>query len=202
MKAKRADIRRAKQEMLKTRLWPRASIATDELELRPYTAYDIEPFVRSIDDEVRYWQGLDQRTIDIYVTSLQFLVRWPHRAFPHRYLALVRDGRFAGGYQMRPSVGRRDRWDVELGWWLAPEARGQGLGRASLAVALVHVHRDLGLRVAQMGTEVHNVRAVRQIEAVGATPLEEGRHTLPNGRVIDARWYHHVATEADWSGWV
>ncbi len=71
---------------------------------------------------------------------------------------------------------------------------GQGLGRASLAVALVHVHRDLGLPVARMGTEVHNVRAIRQIEAVGATPVEEGRHTLPDGRVIDARWYHHVAS--------
>jgi hypothetical protein len=84
--------------MMKARLWPRASIATDELELRPFTAHDIQPFVRSIDDEVRYWQGFD-----------------------------------------------------------------------------------------------HNMRAIRQIEAVGATPVEEGRHTLPNGTVIDARWYHHVA---------
>ena len=93
-----------------------------------------------------------------------------------------------------PASGGATGGTWRLGWWLAPEARGQGLGRASLAVALVHVHRDLGLRVARMGTEVHNVRAIRQIEAVGATPVEEGRHTLPDGRVIDARWYHHVAS--------
>jgi hypothetical protein len=31
-----------------------------------------------------------------------------------------------------------------------------------------------------MGTEVDNARAIRQ-----------GSHTLPNGRMVTARWYHH-----------
>lgn len=53
--------------------------------------------------------------------------------------------------------------------------------------------RDLGLPVARTGTEVGNLRAVRQIEAVGATPVREGPPTLPNGRVIAGRWYHHTA---------
>jgi hypothetical protein len=44
-----------------------------------------------------------------------------------------------------------------------------------------------------MGTGTDNVRAVRQIEANGAVPVGEGRHTLPNGRVVTARWYHHTA---------
>ena len=66
-------------------------------------------------------------------------------------------------------------------------------GFASPAAVLTHVHGDLGLRVARMGTEVGNVRAVRQIEAAGPVPVREGSHTLPNGRVITGRWYHHVA---------
>jgi hypothetical protein len=42
-----------------------------------------------------------------------------------------------------------------------------------------------------MGTEVDNFRAIRQIEAVGAVAVREGSHTLPNGRMVTARWYHH-----------
>ena len=137
--ATRAEIKRAKKAMMKVRHWSTSRIVAGDLELRSYTADDLEPFVRSVDEDVLYWQG----------------------------------------------------FHVELGWWLAPEARGKGLGRASLAAALRYVHGELGPGVARMGTEVANVRAVRQIEANGSVAVDEGPHTLPNGRVVTARWYHH-----------
>ncbi len=179
---------------MKVRSWrPSQRVVTDELELRGFTAYDIEPFWRSIDDEVRYWQGYEQQHVDGYDWLLQVVVRYPNKVPPCRLIAVAHEGQFAGVYFLGPSIGWRSRWDVELGWWLAPEARGRGLGRASLAVVLAHVHRDLGLQVARMGTEADNVRAVRQIEAAGAKLVREGSHTLPNGRIAAARWYHHVA---------
>jgi RimJ/RimL family protein N-acetyltransferase len=180
--------------MTKVRSWPPVTrTVVDGVELRGHTPADIEPFWQSIDDEVRYWQGYGQRNVDGYDWLLRMVARFPDQVPPFRLLAVVHDGRYAGSYSLTPSIGRRDRWDVELGWWLGPEARGQGLGTASLAAVLAHVHGDLGLPVARMGTGIDNVRAVRQIEANGAVPVGEGRHTLPNGRVVTARWYHHTA---------
>ena len=174
------------------RRWPASSVVvTDELELRPLIADDVEPFLRSIDRDVRFWQGFDGETVKRYSAALEATTRSPDAALPWRFLAVVRGGQFIGNYQLRPSIERGDAWHVQLGWWLAPEARGQGLGRASLASALAHVHRDLGLRVARMGTGVDNIRAVRQIEAVGAVPVSEGHHALPNRTVVESRWYHH-----------
>jgi RimJ/RimL family protein N-acetyltransferase len=174
------------------RRWPASSVVvTDELELRPLIADDVEPFLRSIDRDVRFWQGFDEQYVKTYAAVLEAATRSPDTVLPWRFLAVVRGGQFIGNYQLRPSIERGDVWHVQLGWWLAPEARGQGLGRASLAAALAHVHRDLGLRVARMGTGVDNVRAVRQIEAAGALPVCQGHHTLPNGSVVESRWYHH-----------
>jgi RimJ/RimL family protein N-acetyltransferase len=151
----------------------------------------MQPFCESIDDDVCYWQGYEPPNIAQYRSLLQLVIRWPDRVPPVRPLALTCEGQFAGAYFLTPSIWWRDRWNVALGWWLAPEPRGRGLGRSSLSVVLAHVHRDLGLRVARMGTGVDNVRAVRQIEANGAVAVDEGPHTLPNGRVVTARWYHH-----------
>jgi hypothetical protein len=103
-----------------------------------------------------------EQYVKTYAAVLEAATRSPDTLLPWRFLAVVRGGQFIGNYQLRPSIERGDVWHVQLGWWLAPEARGQGLGRASLAAALAHVHRDLGLRVARMGTGVDNVgRSVR-----------------------------------------
>ena len=195
MRAVKQYQRRSWQQTTKVRSWPPlVPTVVDGVELRRHTPSDIEPFWQSIDDDVRYWQGYEQRHVDAYDWLLRMVTRYPDMVPHARLLAVVHDGRYAGSYSLTPSIGRRDRWDVALGWWLGPEARGQGLGRASLAAVLAYVHCDLGLRVARMGTEDRNVRAVRQIEANGAVLVSERRHTLPNGRVVKARWYHHTAS--------
>jgi RimJ/RimL family protein N-acetyltransferase len=172
--------------------WPASWVVGEGFALRPLVADDREPFLRSIDQEVWYWQGLDERSIEGYAAMFEVLGK-ARVGLTARYLGLLRDGELAGNYSLRPTLDGSDRRAVELGWWLAPAVRGQGLGKASLAAVLHHVHRDLGARVALMGTDVDNVRAIGQIEAVGATPVREGHHTLPNGRVVVGRWYHHRA---------
>src|SRR5262245_34327261 len=174
----------------KVRRWRPVAVETDGLELRPLAAGDVEAFLDSIDDEVRRWQGYDDRAVAAYGKQCAVMVRAPGM-LPLRLLALVRDGRFVGYYVLTSPSRRRDWWDVELGWWLASEARGQGLGWTSLAAVLRYVHRSLGLPVARMGTDIDNIRAVRQIEAAGAVPVHEGEHKLPDGRVVVGRWYHH-----------
>jgi hypothetical protein len=117
---------------MKVRSWPpSAPIVTDDLELRGFMAYDMQPFCESIDDDVCYWQGYEPPNIAQYRSLLQLVIRWPDRVPPVRPLALTCEGQFAGAYFLTPSIWWRDRWK------------------------------------------------------------DEGPHTLPNGRVVTARWYHH-----------
>jgi len=179
------------RQSLKVRDWPPVRrIGAEGFELRGLRAHDIQPFYRSIDDEVRHWLGYRQQNVDSFGWVLQLVVRYPTRVPPIRPLAVIRDDEFAGVYLLAPSIRRRDRWGAQLAWWLAPDARGQGLGRASLDAALGYVRRDLHLRVL-MVTEADNVRAVRQIEGAGAVLAREELGTLPNGRVTMTRRYHY-----------
>lgn len=55
--------------------WPASSVIGEGFALRPLVADDREPFLRSMDHEVRYWQGLDERSIETY--TAMFEPWWP-----------------------------------------------------------------------------------------------------------------------------
>ena len=54
---------------------------------------------------------------------------------------------------------------------------------------LSYVHRHLRLPFTRMGTAVDNVRARRQIEAVGAYEAVHGVRRLPNGGTVQVVWH-------------
>ncbi|MGW2933351.1 GNAT family N-acetyltransferase [Streptomyces sp. NPDC001156] len=84
----------------------------------------------------------------------------------------------------------------EIGGWLAPHARGQGLG-AELFRAVANLgHAHLGLQIVRAGHETTNTASARALAGAGFV-ADEGpsRHTLRNGREIDARWLWHTAAE-------
>jgi RimJ/RimL family protein N-acetyltransferase len=74
--------------------------------------------------------------------------------------------------------------------------RGKGLGRASLAALLAHLHDEVRVPALWMGTSDSNRRTIAQIESTGARMALAEPHTLPNGRVVPGRWYVHEGTPA------
>lgn len=165
---------------------------SDRLELGPPRRRHANAFVSSIDEEVRLWQGYTDAEVDTWHTAFQLVTRTPPPPGCPRWLVATErgGGGFAASYKL--SSVSADGSDAELGWWLAPEARGRGLGKESLAVVLDYVHEHLGVAAVWMGTGEANGRAIAQIEAVGGTFEGNRPHELPNGSRVSTRWYLHA----------
>jgi RimJ/RimL family protein N-acetyltransferase len=163
--------------------------------LRPIVRSDRDAFLASIDDEVCFWQGYGPKSIRGWQRAfrpIRFHVR--HGGGRRSYWLAVCDessGAFVGQYAMHQVDLDESR--TELGWWLAPEYRGLGLGTQSLRLALYHAHSNLGIATVRMGTTATNVRAIAQIRAAGATQTGVVDHKLPNGKLIPGLWFEHVA---------
>jgi RimJ/RimL family protein N-acetyltransferase len=77
---------------------------------------------------------------------------------------------------------------AEVGWWMAADVRGQGIGKVGLRLA-VEGFRDAGLETLIVGTAENNIAVHRSVEWLGGLLEKSGPHKLPNGKVIDSRWY-------------
>jgi RimJ/RimL family protein N-acetyltransferase len=96
-------------------------------------------------------------------------------------------GRLAGGLGL-------DRDTGEVGGWLAPGFRGRGLGSSLFAGAAQFGHQHLGLASLTAGTEPGNHACVAGLTSAGFIPAPgPSTHTLPDGRVVPARWFRHEA---------
>jgi RimJ/RimL family protein N-acetyltransferase len=85
-----------------------------------------------------------------------------------------------------------DRDTGEIGGWLAPGFRGQGLGAALFAGAAEFAHHHLGVASVLAGTENENAACIRALTAAGFIPAAgPATHALENGRVATARWFCH-----------
>ncbi|MEU6194305.1 GNAT family protein [Streptomyces sp. NPDC047061] len=98
------------------------------------------------------------------------------------------DGRYAGATGLFPGTG-------EVGGWLAPHARGLGLGTELFRAAAVLGHAHLGLRTLRAGYEPANAASGRALAGAGfVAAVGPPRHTLPDGREIEARWVRYMTT--------
>ncbi|KOV96240.1 GNAT family N-acetyltransferase [Streptomyces sp. NRRL B-3648] len=97
------------------------------------------------------------------------------------------DLRYAGALELHPQRG-------EMGGWLAPGCRGQGLGTELFRAGVELAHTHLGLATIRAGAEPANAASRRALAGAGFLP-DRGplRHTLPDGRVVDAVWHRHDA---------
>lgn len=76
----------------------------------------------------------------------------------------------------------------ELGWSMAPYARGKGYGTEALRAALDSIHRN-GMRRVTIGTKEDNEPVRRVLERIGAQQVGTGPHTLPDGSTVPSVWY-------------
>ncbi|MGW1534516.1 GNAT family N-acetyltransferase [Streptomyces aureus] len=96
------------------------------------------------------------------------------------------DGRYAGATIINLKSG-------EIGGWLAPSYRRQGLGIELFRAAVQLGHRHLGIKVVRAGAEPTNSASRGALAAVGFTAAPgPTRFTLGDGREIDACWYQHA----------
>ncbi len=169
---------------------------SERLELGPPHRRHADAFMSSIDEEVRRWHGYADSDIDTWRTALVLVTRRRQPPGCPRWLFAAErsSGAFAGSYKVH-SVSK-DGADAELGWWMAPGARGRGLGRESLAMVLDYIHDHLGIASVWMATDEANARAIAQIEAVGAVFEGLRPHELPNGSKVPSRWYLHAGGQA------
>ncbi|MGW1068326.1 GNAT family N-acetyltransferase [Streptomyces aureus] len=95
------------------------------------------------------------------------------------------DGRFAGATSVNLKSG-------EIGGWLAPGYRRQGLGVELFRAAIQLGHRHLGFNVVRAGAEPTNKPSREALEAAGFAAVPgPPRFTLGDGREVDACWYQH-----------
>ena len=94
------------------------------------------------------------------------------------FVAVTDDGRFVGMANGGPAPGRSDAAGV-YGMWVAPEARGQGLG-AALLEAVEGWARSAGYDLIGLGVTTTNEAAIRLYASRGYVDLGE-RHPLRDG---------------------
>jgi RimJ/RimL family protein N-acetyltransferase len=120
----------------------------------------------------------------------QILLRPP----PHLAAIDPADGRVAGAIEVDPDTG-------EVGGWLAPRFRGRGLGAGLFAGAAEFAHQHLGIPAVTAGTESSNAACVAALVSAGFIPaVGPDTHTLPDGRVVPARWFRHGSVQTSICG--
>jgi RimJ/RimL family protein N-acetyltransferase len=85
------------------------------------------------------------------------------RPFGYYRITRVADGRAIGGVGFK---GRPDGGQVEIGYGLAPSARGHGYA-AEAVIALVGIAAEHGLTAVLADTEIDNIASQRTLERAG-----------------------------------
>ncbi|MEV6112832.1 GNAT family N-acetyltransferase [Streptomyces sp. NPDC052109] len=97
---------------------------------------------------------------------------------------------YAGALELEQRTG-------EMGGWLAPACRGQGLGAELFRAGAALAHTHAGLSTVRAGAEPGNTASRRALAGAGFLP-DEGppRRSLPDGRVVEAVWHRHDSATA------
>jgi RimJ/RimL family protein N-acetyltransferase len=143
-------------------------LLTARMRLRQWRDEDVEPLARLYADP-GYLEHMPALDLDATVAQVDwFRRRWDELGFGLWAAEDLSSGAFLG----RIGVTRHDDWPleagpVEVGWTLAPEARGRGLalegGRAALTAAFRHLELDRVLSI----TTPANRRSRRVMERLG-----------------------------------
>lgn len=102
-------------------------------------------------------------------TADELRAQWEEPRYP--WLVAIEDERVVG-YAKAGAWRARDayRWTAEVGFYLAPDCRGRGLGRALLDALVVELTAR-GFRSAVGGVTLPNHASVRLMERAGFAPI-------------------------------
>jgi RimJ/RimL family protein N-acetyltransferase len=136
------------------------------LLLRPWREEDVDAYWEALESPGgRLWHGSAMQTRDDVVATLARRRDWS--TGDHASWALV-DGRELLGSISLHRIDR-EQGDGELGYWIAPAARGRGLAVTAAAAVCRWAFSDLGLHRIQLFHAVENVASARVAEKAGFT---------------------------------
>ncbi|MGW3209851.1 GNAT family N-acetyltransferase [Streptomyces sp. NPDC001135] len=190
----------------------RHALTTERLLLfTPRTRLDVAAaLAASADAEAQRWLGTQADQVLPDPGTRRALLAWrpagddgrrlprklaqPYVPGPDDPLLLVcvrrSDLAYAGALELEHRTG-------EMGGWLAPACRGQGLGAELFRAGAALAHTHAGLTTVRAGAEPGNTASRRALARAGfVADAGPPRHTLPDGRVVDAVWHRHDSTAA------
>jgi RimJ/RimL family protein N-acetyltransferase len=174
------------QLLRQTRLAPAAihPVSTERLVLRPPCTRDSRAYAASLDGAMMAANGWPESMRRWSITIMRHADR-----VPLRNMTVIAD-RVTDELVGWISLSNVDRagGSCELGWTMAPHARGKGYGTEAIRAALDSIHRHVVRRVV-IGTKEDNLPVRRVMERIGAQQIRTGLHTLPNGQTVPTVWY-------------
>ena len=161
---------------------PAHHVPGDRVVLRTPTKDDADALLASIDDEVMQRNGWTVAHRSDWDHLFHHVDRHPQL---WAQLAVeLPDGEVVGLI-----TGELHEALLVLGWWLAPGARGMGIGTSMLQQAIAFWSAHVRVDSIRASTEVDNEAARRQIEKAGGVPLLGLTTTLPDGRETEGIEY-------------
>ena len=165
-----------------------------DLLLRPWRQDDADAYWAALESPGgRLWHGSALGSRDELVAALERRRDWT--VGDHASWALVDGAELLGSI----SIHRIDRVqdDGEIGYWIAPSARGRGLAALAVRAACGWGFTDLGLHRIQLFHAVENGASARVAEKAGFT--REGRlrqsHRYGDGVRHDELLWARLATD-------
>jgi RimJ/RimL family protein N-acetyltransferase len=152
-------------------------IETERLRMRPASPNDVESLVAMHEDPlVRETFGTPTRAeIEEWIGRAED--EWAERGQGRMTLLDRESGAFLGrsGLKWWPEFG-----EVEVGWVLAPGARGRGLATEAGRASLEWAFRDLDVPYVTAYISPINANSIAVAERLGMTPLREDvLHDVP-----------------------
>ena len=169
-------------------------LQASEFLLRPWRDDDVEAYWAALESPGgRLWHGSTFGSRDELAAALVRRGDWTTR--DQASWALVDGAELLGSI----SVHRidRDQGDAEVGYWIAPSARGRGLAGVAVQAVCRWAFADLGLHRIQLFHAVENEASARVAEKAGFT--WEGRlrqsHRYGDGIRHDELLWARLATD-------
>jgi RimJ/RimL family protein N-acetyltransferase len=171
------------------------------IRLRRFVAADAPAVARACDDEVsaRFLPGLPfpygEEDARAYVAWCDELWHEAQR-FPFAVVDPATDA-LLGAIDVRPVGGGSD-----VGYWIAPWARGRGVASRALRLVVDIAFRDLGAKQLELETHLDNAASQRVAEAAGFVRVAtvDAHVAFRDGSVARARYRIRRETRANRPG--
>ncbi len=177
------------------------SLSDETVSLRPFRDDDAPLFARAFRDDPTLGDAIGVESDPDESAALErFRVTADQAAAGDGVELAIADtgsGEFLGLIAVFAFDRRHGR--CEVGFWLVPEARGRGVARRALTIALEWAFDDLGMRRAELTTTADNGPTIRLAESLGFS--REGllrERNFERGRPVDVAWFGLL--REDWRG--
>jgi RimJ/RimL family protein N-acetyltransferase len=161
-------------------------LRTERLVLRRSRPRDAAGYGATVDDEVveaNGWpSGMREAAMEAIAT------RGVGRLASEVVITHGKTGELLGA--MSIDCTDEDHTTCELGWWLGPGARRQGYGTEAVRAVLPAL-QAAGVHRVRIGTSPDNLAVQRIAQRVGAKPLPNRPHVLPDGTTVESAWFAH-----------